>query len=68
MEREEALMLLRISGNPSSEDVDKAYREREYEIEQKLIAAPPEEGVRITLNFEKERIQEARTVRMPLRR
>jgi len=62
MERDEALTALRLSGNPSSADVDKAFREREYEIEQKLITAPPEEGVRITLDFERDRVEEARKV------
>jgi len=62
MEREEALMLLRLTGQPDSSDVDKAFREREYETEQKLISAPPEEGVRVTLNYEMERIREARGI------
>ena len=62
MERNEALTVLRLGGRSDSTDVEKAFREREYEIEQKLILAPPEEGARVTLNFEMDRVKEARRI------
>ncbi|MEN8148558.1 MAG: right-handed parallel beta-helix repeat-containing protein [Planctomycetota bacterium] len=62
MQRDEALTLLRLTGAPSSDDVETAFFERQYEIEQKRLTAGPEEGAGVAIDFEMGRIHEAKDV------
>jgi len=58
MDRSAALRTLQLSGRPDTDEVNKAFRNREYELEQ-MIREAPEEGLRVRLKHELEQLREA---------